>query len=79
MQEAGGTSGSRTTRARGYGSPRSQGNDMENSKLASASSDNCRGALDLVLVGEGGRIVAGEAVIGELRIHGIAAGLAHGA
>src|SRR5882672_2853471 len=35
--------------------------------------------LDLGLVGEGGRIGAGKAVVREFRIGGIAAGLAHGA
>src|SRR5262245_21916563 len=35
--------------------------------------------LDLGLVGKVGRIGAGEAVVGEFRVGGIAAGLAHGA
>ena len=49
-------------------------------QLASASSDNCRGRRFLRrLVGQRGRIVAGEAVVGELRPQRIALLVAHGA
>src|SRR6266568_8745494 len=64
----------RKTRASGYGSRPSPGRQLTRFRQQRQLP---RLRLDLGLVGEMGRIDAGEAMVGEFRIGGIAAGLAH--